>query len=383
MTEALALSSLDTPALILEQAKVQANAARLREHIASLGSQLRLHVKTAKCVEATRMVLGESGGPIAVSTLKEAEVFAAHGYRDILYGVAFAPAKLGRALAIVRGGARDGVRLSIILDNLETAQALAAAGEGLAQLPVLLEIDCDGHRSGLKPDDPALLQVARAIAAGCGTVAGVMTHAGESYNCRSVEAIRAMALQERDAAVHAAETLRAAGFEAPVVSVGSTPTATYAQDLTGVSEVRAGVFVFFDLVMAGIGVCRVEDIALSVLATVIGHQHEKGWTLIDAGWMALSRDRGTAKQPLDQGYGLVCDLQGRPIDDLIVSDASQEHGIITHRRGNLARGPRLTVGSQVRILPNHACATAAQYGRYAVLGATGRIEANWERFSGW
>ena len=120
--------------------------------------------------------------------------------------------------------------------------------------------------------------------------------------------------------MRAATRLREAGFDAPVVSVGSTPTAHFAEKLDGVTEVRAGVFVFFDLVMAGIGVCRIEDIALSVLATVNGHRVDKGWTLIDAGWMALSRDRGTAKQPLDQGYGVVCDIDGRPIDDLIVVD---------------------------------------------------------------
>ena len=374
------LSELDTPALLLERGKVEANAARMRSHIASLGSKLRLHVKTAKSLEVTRLVQGDVPGPITVSTLKEAEEFAAHGYRDILYGVAFAPGKLARALALVTSG----VHLAIVLDSLETAQAIAAAvGSGDCILPVLIEIDCDGHRAGLKPDSPEIVEIARALGSSRAKLAGVMTHAGGSYDCRSIEAIRAIAGSERDAVVRAARRLREAGFEVSVVSVGSTPTATYGEDLAGVTEVRAGVFVFFDLVMAGIGVCRVEDIALSVLGTVIGHQREKGWTLIDAGWMALSRDRGTAKQPVDQGYGIVCDAAGRPIADLIVSDASQEHGIISHRSRDPARMPELAVGTRVRILPNHACATAAQYDRYLVLKGTDRIEAAWARFSGW
>ena len=380
MTQSTTIAELDTPALLLERSKVEANAARMRSHIASLGSKLRLHVKTAKSVEVTRLVQGETPGPITVSTLKEAEEFAAHGYRDILYAVAFAPGKLARALALVKGG----VQLTIVLDSLETARALATAiGPGECILPVLIEIDCDGHRAGLKPDDPEIIEIARALSPSRAKVRGVMTHAGGSYDCRSIGAIRAIAGRERDAVVTAARALSEAGFDASVVSVGSTPTATYAIDLAGVTEVRAGVFVFFDLVMAGIGVCRVEDIALSVLGTVIGHQREKGWTLIDAGWMALSRDRGTAKQPVDQGYGIVCDGAGRPIADLIVSDASQEHGIISHRSGDPARMPGLPVGTQVRILPNHACATGAQYDRYCVLDGTDRIEANWERFSGW
>ena len=202
------------------------------------------------------------------------------------------------------------------------------------KLAVLVEIDCDGHRAGLKPGNPEIVEIARALAGSGADVAGVMTHAGGSYDCRSIAAIRVVAEKERAAVVEAATALRAAGFAAPVVSVGSTPTATYGENLAGVTEVRAGVFVFFDLVMAGIDVCKVDDIALSVLGTVIGHQREKGWVLTDAGWMAMSRDRGTSKQPLDQGYGIVCDESGRPIEGLIVSDASQEHGIISHRSGD-------------------------------------------------
>lgn len=379
-SEPIAIAQLDTPALLLERGKLEANAARLRAHLATLGAQLRLHVKTAKCIEVVRMAQGETPGPIAVSTLKEAEIFAAHGHRDILYAVAFAPAKLQRAIAL----ARSGVQLSIVLDNLETAQSVAAGlGREGPSLQVLLEIDCDGHRSGLHPEDSKIIEIARALASSRAQVAGVMTHAGESYNCRSIDAIRAMAGRERDAVVRAAARLRVAGFAAPVVSVGSTPTATYADDLTGVSEVRAGVFVFFDLVMAGISVCRVEDIALSVLSTVIGHQKDKGWTITDAGWMAMSRDRGTAKQPVDQGYGIVCNAAGQPIPGLIMSDASQEHGIITHRSGDPAQMPDLPIGTQLRILPNHACATAAQYEGYQVLDGADQIKARWVRFSGW
>ena len=117
------------------------------------------------------------------------------------------------------------------------------------------------------------------------------------------------------------------------MSVGSTPTATFAASFASVTEVRPGVYGFHDLVMAGLGVCRVEDIALSVLTAVIGHQKEKNWVLVDAGWMALSRDRGTAKQRVDQGYGLVCDAKGDPIEDLVVADANQEHGIVARRGG--------------------------------------------------
>jgi D-serine deaminase-like pyridoxal phosphate-dependent protein len=136
--------------------------------------------------------------------------------------------------------------------------------------------------------------------------------------------------------------------------------------------------------MAGIGVCGVHDIALSVLGTVIGHQPEKGWTLIDAGWMALSRDRGTQGQPVDQGYGLVCAEDGTPMPDYIVSAANQEHGTVTRRDGSIDTDvrQRFPLGSRLRVLPNHACATAAQFSQYHVLQADDRIET-WPRFGGW
>jgi D-serine deaminase-like pyridoxal phosphate-dependent protein len=136
--------------------------------------------------------------------------------------------------------------------------------------------------------------------------------------------------------------------------------------------------------MHGVGVCSLDDIAVSVVASVIGRKPEKGWILIDAGWMALSRDRGTASQAVDQRYGLVCDLQGRPYPDLLVSEASQEHGILALRAGSRRALPELPVGARVRILPNHACATAAQHEGYAVVsGGSDAVEAVWPRMRGW
>jgi len=369
------LASLETPRLVLDAAKMDANVARLKARMAALGVRLRPHVKTCKSIEAARGLMETPAGPITVSTLKEAEQFFAHGVTDIFYAVGIAPGKLDHVIAL----RRRGCDLKVVVDSVEAAEAVAAKGAGI---PTLIEIDCDGHRAGVKPGAPVLVDIARALAKGA-EPRGVMTHAGDSYNCRGVDAIRAMAEQERRAVVESAAVLRAAGFASPMVSVGSTPTATFAADLAGVTEVRAGVFVFMDLVMAGLGVCAVDDIALSVLATVIGHQKEKGWIITDGGWMAMSRDRGTAKQPVDQGYGLVCDEGGRPLDDLIVSDANQEHGIVSRRGGGPVAFAKYPVGTRFRVLPNHACATGAQHDAYQVVRGGTEVLENWPRFGGW
>lgn len=369
---------VETPALLLDRARMDRNIARMRTHLASLGVRMRPHVKTSKCLEVARRLFDDGRGPITVSTLREARFFLEHGFTDILYGVAIAPNKFAQAAELQRMGAS----LTLILDSLETARLLA--GHALSQgqdFDVLLEIDCDGHRSGLAPGSPLIVEIARELRRGGIEVRGVMTHAGNSYNSKSIAEIEAYARQERDAVVLAAKTLRESGFAAPVVSVGSTPTALFATDLSGVTEVRAGVFVFFDLVMAGLGVCRLSDIALSVLTTVIGHQPDKGWTIVDAGWMALSRDRGTASQAVDQGYGVVCDADGVPLPDLIVVAANQEHGIVAARDGGAGAAP-LPVGTQLRIVPNHACATAAQHAGYHVTDGQAPT-AYWPRFGGW
>jgi D-serine deaminase-like pyridoxal phosphate-dependent protein len=311
----------------------------------------------------------------------EATQFAAAGVRDIIYAVGIAPSKLARVLELRAGG----VDLAVVLDTVEQAEAVATASlEAGVRIPALIEIDCDGHRSGVLPTNRSrLVEIGRALERGA-ELRGVLTHAGGSYTARGVDAFRRCAEAERAGVVNASNILREAGLPCPVVSVGSTPTAHNATNLTGVTEVRAGVFVFFDLVMAGIGICRTEDIALSVLATVIGHQREKGWILIDAGWMAMSQDRGTSKQAVDQGYGLVCDIVGNAYDDLIVADANQEHGIVTIRPGSNGVLPELAIGDRVRILPNHACSTGAQHRSYYVVHGTSElVEAEWPRFGGW
>lgn len=372
--------SLDTPVAIIDVPRMQRNIQRMQQRMDALGVQLRPHVKTSKSLPVIRAQIAAGASGVTVSTLKEAEHCFADGIRDVFYAVAMVPAKLPQALALKR----QGCLLSILTDNVVAAQAIVDFGKQQDErFDLWIEIDCDGHRSGLQVDDPALIEVARILIDGGMYLRGVMTHAGSSYELNTPDALQALAEHERAVCVSAAKKIRSAGLACPGVSIGSTPTALSAQSLQGVTEMRAGVYVFFDLVMHNVGVCQADELALSVMTTVIGHQLEKGWIITDAGWMAMSRDRGTQRQQHDFGYGQVCTEAGEWIDGALVTGANQEHGII-----NLAAGDgadlvtRFPIGTRLRILPNHACATGAQYPHYLACDADGSVHT-WGRLHGW
>ncbi len=370
------LSQIPTPALLLDPDRLARNAARMRERATTLGVTLRPHMKTAKSDEVGRVAHGGTRGPITVATLNEAEYFAAHGWTDLLYAVCIAPQKLDRVAAITARG----TRLTVIVDSLSAAQAVAAhPGTHSA----LVEIDCGEDRTGVTPDDPALLAIGACLnqAPRC-TLMGVLTHGGHSYEARDAPTITQIAEQERSACVAAAQSLRDAGLSCPVVSVGSTPTAVFASNLEGVTEMRPGVYLLGDLFQAGIGSCSVDDIACSVLATIISHRRHANRLVVDAGGLALSKDRSTAGTTFDAGYGRVMHaLTGAPLSDLRVTSVHQEHGEITSAQP--LPWDDLPIGSLVRIVPNHVCMTAAMYGQYHLIGAAGQIGGVWSRTNGW
>lgn len=376
----MTLYDLETPALLLDADKMERNIARMCEHLARFSVVFRPHAKTCKAIEPLRLCMASPEGPVTVSTLREADFFAACGIKDIMYAVGIAPNKFAHVLHLMRSG----VNIKILLDAEDTARQLVAFAKAHETVfNVLIEIDVDEHRSGLAPTDHRLVAVASILRDGGQNMRGVLTHAGASYSCTSIEGIMQVAEQERLGIVIAATTLREAGFSCETVSLGSTPTATFIQNLDGVTEVRAGVFLFQDLVMATLGVCKPEDIAISVLASVIGHQADKSRIIIDAGFAALSGDRGIASQFSNQGYGLVCDVHGRILKDIIAMKTNQEHGVLALRpQSHLHALPPMPVGTLVRVLPNHACATVAPYDCYHVL-RNGELIDTWKHFNGW
>ena len=373
------ICDLDTPAALLDKGRLEANIARAKAQCERLGVVWRPHLKTHKSLAVARMQIASPTGPATVSTLKEAEYFAAAGITDLIYAVGIVPSKLPRVQALNSRGAD----VKVILDSVEAARAVSDwCRAHAARLRVLIEIDCDGHRSGLTPDDPAILETARALESGAELV-GVLTHAGGSYGLSEASDRERAAQNEVAAVVRTAQQLREAGFDIRIVSIGSTPTLMACRDATGVTEIRSGVGSVGDLFMANLGVCRLDDIALSVLVSVIGRQSTKGWLITDGGWMAMSRDRGTAKQKTDWGYGAVCDEEGRLLPEYWVRDANQEHGIIARRDGGAIDPTEFPLGRKLRILPNHACPTGAAFDRYALVDAQGSVLEMIDRINNW
>jgi D-serine deaminase-like pyridoxal phosphate-dependent protein len=371
------LDTLTTPALVLDPDRLKRNAARLGDRVRQLQSNLRPHVKTHKCVEVARIQTRGHSGAITVSTLAEACAFAANGFQDITYAMPIEPGKFTAAIEM----AKSCESFNLITDDARIPGLLneAAKRAGIA-INLFLKVDCGYHRCGVDPHSSPATDIPRQISVASNLrFSGILTHAGHSYHCATKEARLAVARQERDVMRELAERLRSDGIKVPVVSIGSTPTITAIDHLEGVDEVRPGNYIFFDAFMATAGTCGFEDCALTVLSAVVHRDLGRRRVVIDAGAIALSKDRGPVEFDRACGYGQLLDLEGKDLGARIDS-LSQEHGEVTANDSTLIE--RLTVGTRVRVVPNHSCLTAAQHSHYNVI-ENGRVVDRWEIQRGW
>lgn len=368
----MTLDDLPTPCLVLDLGILRRNLAHMTAAVARHpGLTLRPHMKTAKSI-AVADLAAPGKGPITVSTVAEARYFAGGGFRDQIYAVGITPAKLD-AIAALNA---QGCDVKVITDDADVASAIAAHP---GPLRALVEVDCGEGRGGVTPDGNLLTEIGGRLGARC---AGVMTHAGHSYAERSQAGMEKVAEAEHRGAVTAAGRLRAMGATVEVVSLGSSPTALYGKDMAGITDVRAGVYMFGDLFQGQIGTHSLGDIAVTVLAAVTGRKPDRNAVLVDAGAIALSKDRSTEKAPKDYGFGLMLDADGKlAFGDAIVARTHQEHGEV-HGDGPLPFD-RLPVGALVRIAPNHTCLTVAAHDRYHVVDGGREVIAVWERVNGW
>lgn len=373
------LTEIKTPCAIVDLDILERNAWTMAAKAARLGVRLRPHVKTHKCLEAARIQTRGQFGGITVSTVAEARAFFRGGFTDITYAVPVAPQRLGEAADLLLAGCS----LSLLLDCEETLADLEACASARgARFPVLLKVDCGYHRAGVDPDSEEGAALARRLADSPHvSFKGLLTHAGHAYRSRDREQARAISVQERDAVVRLRARLEAEGIRVETSSVGSTPTMTAAEDLSGVTEIRPGNYLFFDAFQAAIGSCALEDCAFWVLATVIGTYPRRGELLIDAGALALSKDPGPTHVRPDCGFGVLAPEEGgAPYAAMRLTTLTQEHGQV---RGLSAAGlPGLPVGRRLRVIPNHSCLSAACFDRFHVI-RRGEVVDEWVPVRGW
>ncbi len=368
---------LSTPSLILDVVRVRRNAERMGELAMRNGVRLRPHIKTHKCIEVAQIQTAGHYSAVTASTLAEIRAFSKHGFFDITYAVPIERGKFADAIEILQSG----VKLNLLTDDAGTSGLLDdAAGAAGVEFDVFVKIDCGTHRVGVEPHTADAVEIPRRLADARNlNFAGILTHAGHSYNVHSKEEMLEVARHERNSMVELATRLRGQGIEVPTVSIGSTPTMSCIDHLEGIDEIRPGNYIFFDAYQTTLGSCAFSDTALTVLTAVIHKDIARRKLVVDAGAIALSKDRGPAGLDPACGYGHVLDIEGNEMG-MRVTSLSQEHGEI--EAGDSSIFDSLKVGDRLRILANHSCLTAAQHSHYHVL-ENGEIVDKWEIHRGW
>ncbi|MGI8643127.1 MAG: alanine racemase, partial [Thermomicrobiales bacterium] len=331
-------TGLDTPCLIVDEAILTRNITGMAAFAAEHSVALRPHIKTHKTPEIARLQLKAGAIGLTCAKLGEAEVMVHEaGTRDILlaYPTVGEP-KIARLIALM-----DHAQVTVALDSREAARALGQAMTAAGKtLNVYVEVNTGQDRAGARFGDEAVA-LAKDLAKIDGlSVVGVMTHEGQA-NSSEPDQIEAVALQAGKDIVATANAIRAAGIDLQVVSVGSTPAASYTPTVPGVTEMRPGTYVFNDNTAFRYGKVGPENCALHILATVISRPAPDR-AVIDAGSKTLTMDP-TKSHP---GHGYIL---GHP--NATIARISEEHGVVLLPENDAG----FEVGDRVEIIPNHVC----------------------------
>jgi D-serine deaminase-like pyridoxal phosphate-dependent protein len=350
------VETLDTPALVVDLDRLEANISRWAAAAREAGVKLRPHAKTHKCVEIARRQMAAGATGLTLAKIGEAEVMARAGISDIfIANEMVGDAKMARLLALARSA-----RVRVGVDSTDVAEPLAKAAQAAGMtLDVLLEVDTGLGRCGVAPGDP-LLALAQEVARLRGVrIAGIFTYRGYQPT------MEAAGREEGEIMVRQAERLRAVGIPAEEVSVGSTPTGRAAARVRGVTEIRPGTYVFNDAMQVRWGAATPDECALTVLARVISRP-SRDVAILDAGSKVLTAEHGPFSS-LGESHGTILDHPDCQIDRLW-----EEHGRVRLTGDAL----RLRVGDLVNIVPTHVCPTV-NLAEQLVCARRGRIEETW------
>ncbi|MDR6550497.1 alanine racemase [Paenibacillus qinlingensis] len=354
MNDATWPTDMDTPAIVIDLDRLDANLQSTAELAAKAGVRLRPHTKTHKSIWIAQEQLRHGASGITVAKLGEAEVMAAGGIDDILIAYPLVGRlkleRLGRLL-------QQQTQVSVSVDSYEVAKGLSDLGEHLQlRVPLYLDVNSGLNRCGKEPgEETAALAVQIAKLPGI-RLSALMTHAGQAYSKSRADDCLEVALAEAEALLESQRVLRRLGVDVPDISVGSTPTSKFIGALAGlgVTEMRPGAYVFGDGSQLYTGLIGEEACAMRIYATVVSTPRQ-GTVIIDAGSKTLSNDSSAHRK----GYGFIPENPA-----IFVERLNEEHGILS-----VPDGTDLQIGDIVEIIPNHCCAVTNLHDR--LLGVRG------------
>ncbi|NEW09463.1 amino acid aldolase [Paenibacillus sp. SYP-B3998] len=340
------LETLETPCLLIngelvdQNIQIMANIAK-KNHV-----QLRPHAKTHKLPRIALQQMAAGAVGITVAKVAEAEVMAAGGVNNIFIAYPLVTErKIERAIRL-----SERIELIVGVDSLAGAQRMEQTASRLGHsLQVRLEIDTGLRRTGVLYEQAAVLAAEIAQMPHL-RLTGIYTFRGSLLAGKPTLDLAAAGHEEGTLMVQLAERLRAQDIAIADVSVGSTPTAAYAAEVAGITEVRPGTYVFHDRMQARFGVCGIEDCAGSVLVTIVSRP-SADLAIVDGGSKTFATDVQPGTDPLQlRGFGHVIGHA-----DALLVRLTEEHGMV--ELGPIAQAAGLQVGDQLRIIPNHICST--------------------------
>jgi D-serine deaminase-like pyridoxal phosphate-dependent protein len=331
------IKKLDTPAVIVDLDIVEKNINAMSEVVKKAGIKHRPHIKTHKSTFLAKMQQKAGAKGITCAKLGEAEVFADEGFNDILIAFPIVGEKnLSRFQKLA-----EKIEVKTVVDSKEVAEGLSKVGQSMGKkIQVYIEVDGGIQRCGRQPGEDTV-QFAKSIENLPGIdIMGVLSYAGQIYGINDKEKIKEMAKEESKTLFTTAEALRKAGFNIREVSGGSSISSKFAQNMEGITEIRAGNYIFHDQAQLATGMVSVDDCALRVIVTVISAT-APGRAIIDAGSKTLTSDGAS----FATGHGYVIEYP-----EIEIYKLNEEHGYL-----RFDESIQLSVGDKLTIIPNHAC----------------------------
>jgi D-serine deaminase-like pyridoxal phosphate-dependent protein len=339
----LPVAAVDTPAFLVDLPILRANIDRVARAAAAADRELRPHMKAHKTPAIARLQLAAGAVGVTAAKVGEAEAMVEGGVADVFVANEIVGEEKLRRLA----GLRDRAQLSLACDSVAVAEGYSAVfREGDDPMDVLVEIDLGAHRCGVPPEGAVALAEAMASLPGL-RVVGVMGYAPMSYAARTDAERDAAAADESRLLAEVGGRLRAAGHAISRISGGSTPTATCYRRGCGLTEIRSGTYIFYDMNQVDLGVVGVENVAATILATVISTP-SPGRAIVDAGSKAMA----TQVKPISPGFGWMKGNPGAFIDQL-----NDEHGYL-----DLTAAERgVAIGEKIELIPPRVCTALNLY----------------------